>query len=114
MTGQDQAVYHLVPRAAWEASDPATDYVPAAFAAEGFIHCTDGADELAATANRHFSRLEGDLLALVLDPDRITSEIRYEDARRVYPHIYGPLNRDAILRVLVMPRAADGRFLPPE
>src|SRR3954462_7519420 len=106
-------IYHLVPRAEWEAADPDRDYVPAAFAREGFIHCTGGADERAATANRHFGALEGDLLALELDPERVGAPIRYEDPRRVYPHIYGPLNRDAITRVLVLPRAADGTFLPP-
>lgn len=105
--------FHLVPRGEWEATDPSAPYVPSAFAADGFVHCTDGADELAATANRYFSAFNGELLALVLDTARLGSPVRYEDPRRVYPHVYGPIEREAIVNVLQMPRAADGTYLPP-
>jgi hypothetical protein len=36
---------------------------------------------------------------------------RYDDAARVYPHIYGPIPLHAIVSVRPMPRAVDGRFL---
>ena len=52
-------------------------------------------------------------LVLVIDLARVRAPVRYEDPRRVYPHIYGPLNRDAIITVLDVPRAPDGTFLPP-
>jgi uncharacterized protein (DUF952 family) len=32
----------------------------------------------------------------------------------LYPHIYGPLNRSAIVSVLRMPRLADGSFQFPD
>jgi uncharacterized protein (DUF952 family) len=105
--------FHLAPRAEWDAADKLAAYVPAAFEREGFVHCTDGADEVALTANRYFSDLAGDLLVLVLDRSRLVATVRYEDPRQVYPHIYGPIERDAILDVRVMPRDASGAFLPP-
>jgi len=42
---------------------------------------------------RHRKGQEG-LLLLVIDPDRVGPEIRYEEAKNgeAYPHIYGPLN----------------------
>lgn len=106
--------YHLVPSAEWHAADPAQPYIPSAFATDGFVHCTDGADELAATANRHFSQFDGELLALVLDRSRLEAPVRYEDPRQVYPHVYGPIERDAIVHVVPMGRDASGRFLAPE
>src|SRR3712207_4376827 len=106
------AVYHLVPRAEYEAGDPAADYVPAAFAREGFIHLTDGANELAAVGNRYYRADPRPYLALRIDLALVRAPIRYEDPRRVYPHVQGPLNRDAIVAVLVVPRLPDGTFLP--
>ena len=77
------------------------------------MHCTDGADEAAATANRYFADLAGDLLVLVLDRSELGAPIRYEDAREVYPHVYGPIERAAIVEVIVMPREATGTFAAP-
>ncbi len=105
--------YHLVPRTEWEATDPSSSYVPAAFGVDGFVHCTDGAAELAATANRYFGSFSGDLLALVLDVGSLSAPVRYEDPGRIYPHVYGPIDRAAIVEVLTMRRDADGQWLPP-
>ncbi len=106
------AVYHLVPRADFEAQDPSADYLPVAFAREGFIHLTDGADELVAVGNRYYRADPRPFLALRVDLARVRAPVRYEDPRRVYPHVYGPLNRDAIVAILDVPRLPDGTFLP--
>ena len=48
-----------------------------------------------------FYQGEGDLLLLVIDTDRVTAEIRYEHVPgqvQPYPHIYGPLNVDAVVQ----------------
>jgi uncharacterized protein (DUF952 family) len=104
--------YHLVPRRTWDASgDP---YAPGSLASEGFVHCTDGAEEVAATANRYFGAQQDDLLALVIDLERVAAPVRYEDPRRVYPHVYGPIPRAAIVEVLALPRDGSGAFLPPQ
>ncbi len=107
------AVYHLVPREDFEAQDPAEEYVPPQFAHDGFIHLTDGADELAAVGNRYYRADPRPYLALLVDLARVRAPVRYEDPRRVYPHIHGPLNRDAILAVLDVARLPDGTFLAP-
>ncbi|MGH2353864.1 MAG: DUF952 domain-containing protein [Chloroflexota bacterium] len=114
MTETPPVTYHLIARQEWEALDPAADYAPESLTREGFIHNTDGAWELAATANRYFKDRSEPFVVLVIDRARVTAPIRYDDPGRVYSHIYGPLNRDAIRRVVPMPRAADGTFLPPE
>ena len=43
--------------------------------------------------------------------DRLAAPVRYEDPDAVYPHIYGPLNVDAVLSVRLVERGADGEFL---
>ena len=105
-------MYHLVPRSEWEAADPARPYVPTAFGQDGFVHCTDGADEVAATANRYYRDVD-DLLALVLDRSRLGAPVRYEDTARIYPHVFGPIEREAITDVVGMQRDANGDWRPP-
>ena len=107
--------YHLVPRAYYEAQNTQEDYLPEPMQAgrEAFIHCTDGAQNLADTANRHYRGDSREFIVLVLDLARLTAPARYDDPGRIYPHIYGPLNRAAIVEILDMPRQLDGFFLPP-
>ena len=102
--------YHLVPAAAWAASDPSIPYAAASLADEGFIHCTDGDDELLATANRHYRDYDRDFFVLTVDLDAAGSPWRIDDPGRIYPHVFGPIARTAILDVRRLERDADGRF----
>jgi uncharacterized protein (DUF952 family) len=111
-----ETIYHLTPTAYFNAFAPDQDYVPKPFAKEGFIHCTRGADLLAYVANNYYRGEPGDFVMLVIDVGALKSPLKYEalgSALIPFPHIYGPLNRDAIVEVINMPRAADGRFLVP-
>lgn len=112
MTG-GPLTFHLVRADYFRSCAPGADYLPAAFAADGFIHCTDGAQNLADTANRHYRDDRNMYIALVIDVSKVHAEVRYEDGARIFPHIYGPLNRDAITAVIPVLREADGSFLPP-
>ena len=104
--------YHLVPAEIWvaEPADPARPYLPASLAVEGFVHCTDGAEEVVATANRHLRVDPRPYLVLTLELDRVGSPWRYDDPASPYPHVYGPIDRSAVMAVSPMERAPDGRF----
>lgn len=106
--------YHGVPVEYFDLLDPAEPYTPPDFARDGFIHCTDGETRLADTLTAHYSDSPEDWLVLYIDKDRVQPPIRYEDDERVFPHIYGPLNRDAIAVVCPIMRASDGTFLLPQ
>ena len=108
---ESRLTYHLTPRAWWEAADPDAPLRAPSLDAEGFIHCTDGAAEMVATANRHYAEDPREFVILTVDLDRITSVWRVEDARRIYPHIFGPIDRAAIIAVVPAPRDEDGIFL---
>lgn len=106
--------YHLVAAAYYRDCDRSEPYVPEAFADEGFIHCTDGVENVAVVANRHYKDDQRMYVALVIDKERVSASMVYEDEARIYPHIYGGLNRDAILEIVPMLRERDGGFLPPK
>jgi uncharacterized protein (DUF952 family) len=102
--------YHLAAREVWEAQNGAADYVPEAYARDGFIHCTDGADEVIAVGNRYYRDDARAFVVLVIDKERLRAPWRYDDEARVYPHVYGALNRDAVVGVREIERTGDGAF----
>jgi uncharacterized protein (DUF952 family) len=105
---------HLVARDAWAAADPAAPYRHPSLDTEGFIHCTDGDEAMAATANRHYAGDDRPFVVLTVDLDRLGVPWRFDEPGTPYPHVYGPIDRAAIVAVRPMPRASDGTFLPPE
>ncbi len=105
---------HYTPVTYFDSLDPSGDYLPPHYAQDGFIHCTDGAENMANTGNRHYRDDLRDFYILyidTIDTERVKSPIKYEDRGRIYPHIYGPLNRDAIAGKRVAKREKDGAFL---
>jgi len=111
--GKDPIVtvtFHLTPRLRWDAHRGDTSYTPEPFESEGFIHCTDGEANVVAVGNRYYTGDPREMVCLVIDRDKVAAEIRYEDPERIYPHIYGPLNTDAVVEVRAVRRDPDGTF----
>ena len=111
-----EPIYHLVTPALWEA-DSDKDYRADSLQHEGFIHCSF-ARQAARSANKFYAQANG-LLLLEIDPTKLTSPLRVEpptgappDAEK-FPHVHGPLNRQAVVRVFHMRRGDDGRWLFP-
>jgi uncharacterized protein (DUF952 family) len=105
--------YHLVPAEHWHASDPARDYTPERFLDEGFIHTTHDPVEVAAVGNRYYREDPRPYVLLHVETKRVRAPIMIEDPGGRYPHIYGPLNRDAVVAVTAMEREPDGTFRVP-
>lgn len=104
--------YHLAPADDWSVRDANAPYTAPSLAAEGFIHCTDGADAMVATANRHYRDDPRAFLVLTVDLDATGSPWRSEDPERIYPHVFGPIAPTAIIDVAPILRAPGGTFLP--
>lgn len=103
--------FHLALTSEWVAAAAAETYAPAAFEREGFIHCTDGDEEIVATANRYYRADPGPFVVLEVDLDLVDARVIYEDERRVFPHIYGRLPRRAVVAERDVERADDGTFI---
>lgn len=103
--------FHLALIEEWTAHPDIPTYAPSAFEGEGFIHCTDGEDELMAVGNRYYQGDARTFVALEIDLERVAAPVRYEDPRRVYPHIYGELERNAVVAEYRVERGSDGTFL---
>jgi uncharacterized protein (DUF952 family) len=90
---------HLALQADLDACAALDHYRPAAFDAEGFVHCCRET-QLAGVLERYFRDRAGVVL-LEIDPGRLTVPVVEEDTTgrgEVFPHIYGPIPWAAVLR----------------
>jgi uncharacterized protein (DUF952 family) len=82
----------------WAAFDTEL-YRAASLESEGFIHCSF-ADQLDAVIERYYNDAK-EIIVLEIDTDKLMSRTLNEPStnNEIYPHIYGPINRDAIVAV---------------
>ena len=106
-------IFHITTREAWSQAVGAGTYRGDTLATEGFIHCSTR-EQVARVANARFHGRSG-LVLLCIVPEQVAPEIRYEpaEAGELFPHIYGPLNLDAVTEVVDFPPRADGSFVLP-
>ena len=90
---------------------------------EGFIHCST-AQQIVQVADSFYGGRHG-LVLLVIDPQRLRPDLRWEPpahpnpqadlppSEELFPHLYGPLNLDAVVKVLDFEPKADGKFSLP-
>src|SRR4051794_13490792 len=106
-------IYHITSRDAWQQAQAAGSYRADTLSTEGFIHTSTGA-QVARTANRFYHGRAG-LVLLAIDPVQLSAELRYEAASdsELFPHIYGPLNLDAVTAVRDFVPGPDGSFSFP-
>jgi uncharacterized protein (DUF952 family) len=105
-------IVHLCSRQAWDAALAAGEYRVVSLEREGFIHCSRP-DQILGVAN-NFYRQVSDLVLLWIFPQLVEHEIRFEkpdfEAQDEYPHIYGPINLNAIHSVSAFPIHQDGFY----
>ena len=104
-------IFHITTRKAWEGAAAEGIYQTETFPIDGFIHCSTH-DQVIQVANIRFRGQMG-LVLLSLDTDKVAAEIIYENlegGQQLFPHIYGELNIDAVVRVAEFTPGADGYF----
>jgi uncharacterized protein (TIGR00730 family) len=109
-----EVVFHLTSHRAWSAAVEQGAYRGDTLASEGFIHCSRHR-QVAEVANRLF-RGRDDLVLLAVDAGRLASRVVYENlegGEMPYPHVYGPIDLDAVVRVASYAPDRDGRFAAP-
>lgn len=106
-------ILHITARSHWQQALQLGLYRPDSLETEGFIHCS-APEQVAAAANRFF-RGQTALVLLHIDPLQLQSELRYDriETGEVFPHIYGPLNLEAVVQVHDFAANAAGLFIYP-
>ncbi len=118
-------IYHITSREAAQAALQSGEYRAESLASQGFIHFSQ-LHQLLGVANAFYKGLH-DQVILVVDPDRLTGQLKYEapvhpstaerstapSADQRFPHLYGPLNFEAVIQVVDLPASDDGSFSLP-
>lgn len=108
-----EQIFHITQRAAWLDAQRDGHYRGDTLDTEGFIHCSTR-EQVVWVANQRFRKEDG-LVLLVIDIGKVGPAIRYESAEagELFPHIYGPLNSDAVTDVVTFAPGQDGMFTLP-
>ena len=107
-------IFHITKRGEWDRAKPAGTYESPSLASEGFNHCST-IDQVIQTANRLIRGQRG-LVLLSIDTDQVGAEIKYENCeggQENFPHIYGPLHPESVVRVITFEPGEDGLFVMP-
>jgi len=115
-------ILHITTRKAWIEATRAGQFAAPSLATEGFIHCST-VKQVVPVADKFYKGQTG-LILLEIDPKRLKSELKWEAPAGggppagvpegdAFPHIYGPVNLDAVVQVLDLETGQDGQFVLP-
>ena len=90
-------IFHIATKVDLAASQQTGSYRCTSLDTEGFIHCCDK-QQLAGVVQRYYQGID-DLMLLVIDPGKLVPDLVRENTvggSELFPHVYGPLNAEAI------------------
>ncbi|GAB4416135.1 MAG: DUF952 domain-containing protein [Anaerolineales bacterium] len=115
-------ILHLASNASWLAAVEKGQYVADSLSTEGFIHCST-ASQIVGVANTFYRGQRG-MALLLIDPSKLTAELKWEPPAEPeptrartgerFPHIYGPLNLEAVVKIIPFEPDESGLFSLPQ
>lgn len=116
MTSSPERIFHIATAADWrrtlDSGTYATSTVGRTLAEEGFIHASRR-DQVQGVFDRYYRGLGEHLVLLTIDTARLDrAEVRVEAVGDdTYPHVYGPINRTAVVDVTPLNRGGGAETL---
>jgi uncharacterized protein (DUF952 family) len=108
-------IYHLATLTDWQRAQATGEYTTSTrgktLAQEGFIHAST-ASQITLVANAVYTGDQG-LVVLAIEEARLKHTVVYEPVPGwddPFPHIYGPLNIDAVVQTIPLVAGQDGSF----
>lgn len=116
-------IFHITSRTSWSKALREGALIADSLAREGFIHCATRSQVL-PVANRYY-RGQSDLCLLAIEESRLTAPLKWESQTAGsasqadpedlhFPHVFGPINLDAVLHMADLKINSDGTFALPE
>lgn len=117
---------HITSQSAWDIAQQKGEYKAKSLEIEGFIHCSTS-DQVLRVANQ-FYQGHNDLVVLVIDPQKLQSPVKWENAvhpsalteksaqiedSEQFPHVYGAINLDAVVKILPLQLDSQGVYYLP-
>ncbi len=111
----DTLIFHMCRRDEWAAAQASGSYAGSSQdLADGFIHFST-ALQVEISAAKHRRGQDG-LVLLTVDGAKLGAALKWEASRggALFPHLYGELPVDAVVRVDDLPLGPDGRHIFPQ
>lgn len=108
-------ILHITTYKEWAKAQEEGVYETDSLGRQGFIDCSQREQILGVANSMHHGRRG--LVLLVIDADQLEADVRYEDCYQTgsrFPHVYGPLNLEAVISVIPFPPDDDGKFTLPQ
>ena len=110
-----KTLYHIAQASDWQQAQQVGTYTESTMGKTlenvGYIHMSF-AHQVKQVADFIYAGVDN-LVLLKVNPDKLLSEVKVESVEGTvekFPHLYGPLNLNAIEDVLPYPKQADGSF----
>src|SRR6266567_2910909 len=112
-----QMFVHFARRQEWLDAQETGEYAPPDLEENKFIGCATP-KQAPSVANEQFSG-QDDLVLLWIAPNKVKAGVIYEriggaEVGELYPHLYGPLNVDAAVKVDELEPWEPGQFVLPK
>ena len=115
-------IYHITSSKAWEAAQANGEYRADSLTTEGFIHCST-LEQVLPVAHLYYKGQRG-LIVLGIEPTLLSSDLKWEPPSggnpppgvpvgEMFPHVYGPINVNAVIKVADINPNEDGTFTLP-
>ena len=94
-------IFHIAHSKDIVTNDSNAAYQCESLTSEGFIHCCDK-HQLLGVVSRYYQEID-DVFLLVLDVEELEPALIHENTMggsELFPHVYGPINRSAILETI--------------
>lgn len=94
-------IFHIAQSSDVQRRQTNDDYHCASLTQEGFIHCCDR-NQLAGVVGRYYQDID-DVQLLLIDVNKLVPALIHENTvggSELFPHIYGPINADAIIEAV--------------
>ena len=92
-------IYHITTVDWWNRFSNENQYRSPTLSEDGFIHCSKQ-EQVDGVLKRYYTN-DKDLLLLHIDSSQLTALLKFELAtnKELFPHVYGAINKSAIIRV---------------
>jgi uncharacterized protein (DUF952 family) len=116
-------IFHITSSKEWDTAQTKGEYTAPSLATEGFIHCST-LSQVLPVANSYYAGQTG-LIVLAIEPTLLYSALKWEPPSggapppgvsegEQFPHIYGPVNLNAVVKAIELELNSNGTFTLPD
>ncbi|HAC64354.1 MAG TPA: DUF952 domain-containing protein [Cyanothece sp. UBA12306] len=106
-------IFHITTLKEWEKAQKLGYYATESLEKEGFIHCSSDAQVMKVADT--FYRDYQNLILLVIEPQKLISEVKWEspihptsnhslpiNKDETFPHVYGVINLESVVKIITL------------